>query len=323
MWMLLVLLYGVLKGAREIVKKKALAKSSVIEVLFFYTLLGFLFVTPQVPSAMGLEPKYYFWIALKSFVIFLAWICSFKAIKKMPISLYGVLDLSRVLFATLLGVVVLQETLNTHQVIGLVFVSAGLLLLKFKPSVLLKKLRANLQRKRTKGCKDQTVPGQSDQVMDITDAVTGGSAAVRQSGNEVSVILVLFAFASCMLNAVSGLMDKLLMKNISSSQLQFWYMLFLVLYYLIYILCSHTRIRKEVWKNGWIWLLAILFVIADKALFVANGIPDSRITIMTLLKQSGCVVTILAGKFIFREKNVGYKLFCAAVIVIGIVIGVS
>ena len=263
MWMLLVLLYGVLKGAREIVKKKALTKSSVIEVLFFYTLLGFLFVTPQAPSAMGLEPKYYFWIALKSFVIFLAWICSFKAIKKMPISLYGVLDLSRVLFATLLGVVVLQETLNTHQMIGLVFVSAGLLLLKFKPSVLLKKLRANLQRKRTKGCKDQTVPGQSDQVMDITDAVTGGSAAVRQSGNEVSVILVLFAFASCMLNAVSGLMDKLLMKNISSSQLQFWYMLFLVLYYLIYILCSHTRIRKEVWKNGWIWLLAILFVIAD------------------------------------------------------------
>ena len=324
MWMLLVLLYGVLKGAREIVKKKALTKSSVIEVLFFYTLLGFLFVTPQAPSAMGLEPKYYFWIALKSFVIFLAWICSFKAIKKMPISLYGVLDLSRVLFATLLGVVVLQETLNTHQMIGLVFVSAGLLLLKFKPSVLLKKLRANLQRKRTKGCKDQTVPGQSDQVMDITDAVTGGSAAVRQSGNEVSVILVLFAFASCMLNAVSGLMDKLLMKNISSSQLQFWYMLFLVLYYLIYIIIAKEKIHvKESLKNPWIWLLAILFVIADKALFVANGIPDSRITIMTLLKQSGCVVTILAGKFIFREKNVGYKLFCAAVIVIGIVIGVS
>ena len=324
MWMLLVLLYGVLKGAREIVKKKALTKSSVIEVLFFYTLLGFLFVTPQAPSAMGLEPKYYFWIALKSFVIFLAWICSFKAIKKMPISLYGVLDLSRVLFATLLGVVVLQETLNTHQMIGLVFVSAGLLLLKFKPSVLLKKLRANLQRKRTKGCKDQTVPGQSDQVMDITDAVTGGSAAVRQSGNEVSVILVLFAFASCMLNAVSGLMDKLLMKNISSSQLQFWYMLFLVLYYLVYIIIAKEKIHvKESLKNPWIWLLAILFVIADKALFVANGIPDSRITIMTLLKQSGCVVTILAGKFIFREKNVGYKLFCAAVIVIGIVIGVS
>ena len=41
MWMLLVLLYGVLKGAREILKKKALEKNTVMEVLFFYTLFGF------------------------------------------------------------------------------------------------------------------------------------------------------------------------------------------------------------------------------------------------------------------------------------------
>ena len=46
------------------------------------------------------------------------------------------------------------------------------------------------------------------------------------------------------------------------------------------------------------------------------------VAIMTLLKQSGCVVTILAGRFIFKEKNTGYKLFCATVIVLGIVIGV-
>ena len=38
-------------------------------------------------------------ILIKSFVIFLAWIFSFIAIKKLPISLYGVLDLSRVIFA--------------------------------------------------------------------------------------------------------------------------------------------------------------------------------------------------------------------------------
>ena len=103
-WIFLVLFYGILKGVREIVKKKALQKSTVMEVLFFYTFLAFLFVLPQAKDAGGLEPKYYFYIGLKSFVIFLAWICSFKAISKMPISLYGVLDLSRVLFATLLGV---------------------------------------------------------------------------------------------------------------------------------------------------------------------------------------------------------------------------
>lgn len=279
-WMLLVLFYGVMKGVREIVKKKALTKSTVMEVLFFYTFLAFLFVIPQAKDAGGLEPKYYFYIALKSFVIFLAWICSFKAIDKMPISLYGVLDLSRVLFATILGVVVLQETLSAGGVIGLILVSAGLLMLKFKPGV---------KQKKDEG---------------------------------IQVVYVIFAFASCMLNALSGLMDKLLMKNISSSQLQFWYMLFLFLYYAGYIVVTRTPIRKAVWKNGWIWLLSILFVAADKALFVANGMEASRITVMTLIKQSGCIVTILAGKFIFKEKNIGYKLICAAIIVLGIVAGV-
>lgn len=282
MWMLLVLLYGVIKGVREVVKKMALTKSSVMEVLFFYTLLAFLFVVPDAGNAMGLQTKYYFYIALKSFVIFLAWIFSFKAIDKMPISIYGILDLSRVLFATLLGVFVLQEILSVYQIAGLFLVSAGLILLKYRPGT-----------KKKEAWKE-----------------------------DVQVVYVVSAFASCMLNALSGLMDKLLMKSINSSQLQFWYMLFLLLYYGIYLLVTHTRISKNVWKNGWIWLLSILFVIADRALFIANGMEGSRVTVMTLIKQSGCVVTILAGKFIFKEKNIGYKFFCAAVIVAGIVIAV-
>ena len=280
------LFYGVLKGVREIVKKMALKKNGVIEILFFYTFLAFLFVIPQAKDAGGLELKYYFWIALKSFFVFLAWIFSFKAIKKMPISLYGVLDLSRVLFSTLLGVVILHETLGVMKTIGLVLVSSGLLLLKYRPPFLKSK---------------------EDRIGTV---------------ESVKTIYIVFAFLSCMLNALSGLMDKILMKDMNSSQLQFWYMLFLVIYYAIYMLATKTKLSKNIWKNGWIWLLSILFVLADKALFIANGMADSQVTIMTLLKQSGCVVTILAGKFIFKEKKAGYKLFCAAVIVIGIIIGV-
>ena len=143
MWMFLVLIYGVLKGVREIVKKKSLEKSSVIEVLFLYTLIGFLFVTPQYRAAMGVELPQMVFIALKSFVIFLAWIFSFQAIQKMPLSLYGVLDLSRVLFATLLGVAVLHEVLSAYQIAGLILVASGLLLLKYKPRFL---VRRQLQR---------------------------------------------------------------------------------------------------------------------------------------------------------------------------------
>lgn len=201
----------------------------------------------------------------------------------MPISLYGVLDLSRVLFATMLGVVVLQETLGTFQVIGLILVSAGLLLLKYRP----------------------------------------GHMRAASMGEAVEVRYVVMAFASCLLNAVSGLLDKILMRDITSSQLQFWYLLFLTVFYLLYILISRSPVNwKRAFCNKWVWLLSLLIVVADRALFVANGMEGSRITVMTLLKQAGCVVTILAGRFLFKEKNTTYKLVCAAVIIAGIVIGV-
>lgn len=285
MWVWLVLLYGVLKGVREIVKKKALEKNSTIEVLFMYTFLSFVLVLPSAGVSVGVEPRFYFYIAMKSFVIFLAWMCSFRAIKRMPISLYGVLDLSRVLFATLLGVVVLQETLGAFQVVGLLLVSAGLLLLKYHPK--------------------------------------NAREAAKMAGESVEIRYVVMAFASCLLNAVSGMLDKILMRDITSSQMQFWYLFFLTLFYLLFILISRTPVNwKRAVCNKWVWLLSLLIVIADRALFVANGMEGSRVTMMTLLKQAGCVVTILAGRFLFREKNTTHKLVCAAVIVAGIVIGV-
>ena len=129
MWMWLVLLYGLIKGAREIVKKKSLQYSSVAEVLFFYTLFAFLMVLPDCKNAMGISVHMLGWIFLKSLIIFCAWILSFKAIKKMPISLYGVLDLSRVLLATLLRNIVVNEVMTTNQIITLNLVAMILLLL--------------------------------------------------------------------------------------------------------------------------------------------------------------------------------------------------
>lgn len=296
MWMLLVLLYGLLKGAREIAKKKAMVKNSVMEVLVIYTLLSFIFVIPQAPQAGGIEPRFFIFIAIKSFCIFLAWICGFRSLKRLPVSLYGILDLSRVLFGTSFGVIFLGEILSPFQIAGLITVCSGLLLLKFKPTFL--KRLFNIEE-------------------------TSSNITITSDTQKIpTYIYVILAFASCLLNSISGFMDKILMKDLTSSQLQFWYMLFLISYYIIYILITREKIRLNVFKNIWVWLLAIMFVIGDKALFIANGMSESRITVMTLIKQSGCLVTIIGGKFIFKEKNTSYRFFCAIIIITGIVLGV-
>lgn len=290
-WILLVLLYGVFKGFREIAKKKAMEEHSVMEILFFYSLIAFVLIIPTAGDAFKLPVNYFWLIFLKSFVIFVAWILGFEAIKKMPISTYGVLDLSRVLFSTFFGVTVLGETLGLTSVIGIVLVGGGLLLLKYEP-----KKKAELAG-------------------DVSTTIT------ENDRERLKPIVVIAAFGSCFLNALSGLMDKLFMKDVSSSQLQFWYMLYLVLLYLAFILVRRIPLRLSALKNKWIWLLSILFVIADKALFVANSYPESKVTVMTLLKQAGCIVTIMAGRFVFKEKNTGFKLLCAAIIIAGITIG--
>ncbi len=308
-WILLTLVYGLLKGGREIAKKKAMTRNTVMEVLLIYTFVGFLMVVPRVPNAMGLAPKYYGFIAIKSFVIFLAWILSFRALKHLPVSLYGILDLSRVLLATLLGVIVLHEVLRWNQYLGLALVAFGLLSLKFR-----------LFGKKPSAAKALPAPSSSSPATSDPRGPATSSASDSDSGNAGKFIIM--AFGSCLLNAVSGLMDKLLMKSINGAQLQFWYMLFLLLFYLIYVLVTRTKISKTIWKNGWVWLLAIMFVIGDAALFAANGISGSRVTVMTLIKQSGCFVTIVGGKFIFHEKDIGYRLFCAAIIFCGILVSV-
>lgn len=296
LWIWLVLLYGVLKGAREITKKKSMEKNTVMEVLFVYTLLSFLMVTPGASKVGGVGWQDMLWIALKSFVIFVAWIFSFKAIKKMPISLYGLLDLSRVIFSTLMGVIILGEVMSFGQIIGLTLVCAGLLLYRYQTA--------------------------ENRVLKKSSSSRTG--AVKVQTEKVEWKIVCFALLSCLLNGVSGTMDKVLMQRMSSTQLQFWYMLFLVLFYLAYILFTKTKIRfVSALKNYWIWILSIMFVVGDKALFIANQSPDSKVTVMTLLKQAGSIVTILAGKFIFKEKNIGYKLFCAGVIIAGIVLSVA
>ena len=313
-WILLVLLYGLLKGGREITKKLAMQKNTVLEVLVAYTIISFLFVIPQAPNAGGMQPRFFFYIAIKSFCIFLAWICGFNALKKLPVSLYGILALSRILFSTFCGIVFLGESLGLWQAFGLVVVCTGLLMLRFQ--------KKEVQVNETKASDETPVATTHAPAISQTLKIFPANSHGFFKKNADSPALYIFlAFASAILNAVSGFLDKILMKDLTSSQLQFWYMLFLVAYYLIYMLFRHQKFNLNVSRNIWVWLLAVMFVAGDKALFIANGIPESKVTIMTLIKQSSCIVTIIGGRLVFKEKNIAYKLLCAAIIIAGILMG--
>lgn len=283
-WIGLTSFYGVAAGVRNLLKKEALKKSPLLEVLFLYTLSSFIFISPVSlipdPGAMLLDNGiYYFYLLLKSFVIFIAWILAFKAMSKLPISLFGVLETSRVIFATILGVFLVNETMSKNRYTGLFLVMAGLILVNIRGE--------------------------------------------NKESRKASFAPIVCVITASILNSISGTMDKLLLRTgeLNSAQLQFWFMLFTSLLYFIYVLITKTKIHlSTIIKNPCIIIMGILLLLGDRALFMANESKDSLVTVMILLQQLSLVVTIILGKIFFREKHIIYRLFCAALVISGIVI---
>lgn len=278
MWIIYIIIYSILKGARDLIKKKALQRSSATEVLVLYTCAAFLLTIPDAPGAFRADFSAMPLVVLKAAILFAAYLCAFHAIKALPISLYGVVDLSRMMFSILLGVVFLQEVMGPWQVVGMLLVAAGILLLK----------------------------------------VPAKNSTPQQTAKKTFVFLTFF---QSFLNACSGVLDKVITRTMSPGQLQFWFMLFLAGFYVIYAVITKVKINwKTAFSNYWIWIMAVIYIIADKFLFMANGIEESQVVLMTLLKRSGVMVTILGGKLFFGEKRVGYKLLCAAIVLCGIML---
>ncbi len=276
-WILFIFIYAFLKGSREGMKKAALKKSSSNEILFFYTLIGFVAAAPfSWREALATPPMFIFYSFIKAAVVSGAWMLAFLALKKMSVSLYGIMDLSRMVFSTMLGVFVLGEDFTIPKAIGVTLVIIGLLLVNLKKDT---------------------------------------------SSDKITFSVLVAALLNCFLNAVSGTMDKILMKSMESGQLQFWFMFFSTVIYLVIILLRREKISVKCLKtNYWIPIMSISLIVGDKLLFEANANPASEVTVMTIIKQSAVIVTVLTGWLIFKEKHILYKIMCAGIVLAGIFI---
>ena len=276
LWVIFVVIYAVLKSSRDCMKKASLKRSTLYEVLFFYTLIGLCLALPSLPEALTLSLKLIFFIFIKSCVVCTAWFFSCMALGKMSVSLYGIMDLARVVFSMVLGVFTLGETLTVPKVIGAVLVIVGLMLVNMKKT---------------------------------------------SSVEKTSVSVIIYSLLCCFFNSVSGTMDKALMKDgqMTSGQLQFWFMFFMTVIYAVTLFMHRKEINiKSLSRNYWIPLMSISLVVGDRLLFEANASPLSEVTVMTVIKQSSVIVTVLLGWLIYKEKNIPYKLFCCAIVLAGI-----
>lgn len=274
-WVLLTILYALIIGFYNCAKKKAVKQNSVYEVNAYLALISF-FLTMLISNNVFLiDLRYLPIIFVKSLIIAGAWLTAAYLINKIPISLFAVLMLSKILFSVILSIIWLKEKITITTFIGMIIVITGLILV-------------NHNKENNK--------------------------------KEISKKHLFIMLLSCLLSSISSVLDKKLLINMTSSQLQFWFLLFLTIILFIALLIKEKKITyKTVIKNYWILLMAISVVIADRFLFMAKEIPESKISIITIINQLSTIEIIILGKIMFKEKKIIKKLLCSLLIIIGII----
>ena len=278
-WILYTLIYAIFTGFFQCAKKKAVEKNTIYEVLAVFSTIAFILtaLTSNKVFNIGFTPLII--VFIKSIIIVIAWILSLHAIQKMPISLYSVINLSKIVFSIIMSVVFLGEKLTVLLIVGAIIIILGLFLVNKVSNV--------------------------------------------KSKKETSLKIILILLVSCLLNSISAIIDKQVLKYINPMQLQFWFLLFLSICYWVILLFKDKKLDiKKIKKNYWILIAAICLTVADRFLFKANEVSESKVSIMTLIKQVSVIEGIILGKILFDEKNIIKKLLCSLLIIIGILLTV-
>lgn len=153
----------------------------------------------------------------------------------------------------------------------------------------------------------------------ILGLILVNKTANKEKSKEKSMILIVLLLISCLLNSISAIIDKKVLLHITSGQLQFWFLLFLTIFYWIILIIKKKKIDlKTIKKNYWIPIVSIALVMGDRFLFKANEDLDSQVIVMTMLKQLSVIISILLGKIVFEEKDILKKLLYSLLIIGGI-----
>ena len=119
--------------------------------------------------------------------------------------------------------------------------------------------------------------------------------------------------------AASGLYDKFLLKMYEPLQVQAWYSLYQCIIMGVTIFIIKRRAMDST-PFQWRWTIpcvAIFLTIADIAYFYALSLPDSMISVMSMIRRGSVLVSFMYGVMVLREKNVKMKLIDLSILLVG------
>lgn len=277
MYIFLSFVYAIFIGIYNIFKKLAREKSKSSVILVIFTTICFLLSLLWIPQGIAI-PSNMIWIfILKGFIASLNWYIVLRIMKHSNLSLVIAMDMLSTVLTFVFGISVFGESINPMQIVGSVIIVVGVALI-------------NLLNKKESG--------------------------------KTNVAYVLLLLLAAFISTGCGVIDKYTTMHLTNFQVQFWFLLFACVFSWIYFAIDSIKekqflLRKEDFKNYWIYPIALCLFLGDFMLFMAYKQPGSQMIIISIISKLKILVAIFAGIFIFKEKNVVKKILLTLLIVLG------
>lgn len=146
-------------------------------------------------------------------------------------------------------------------------------------------------------------------------SLSGKKEGIRFHKNKWIFFLLLAAVAG----AASGLYDKFLMQQFSSTAVQFWFNSYQCVLMLVVLLVLWYPKREKTTHFEWRWsiiLVSVFLTIADFVYFYALTDPDAMISIVSMVRRSSVLVSFAGGALLFHEKNLKGKAIDLVLIIV-------
>ena len=127
---------------------------------------------------------------------------------------------------------------------------------------------------------------------------------------------------SITMGALSGLYDKHLMRSMDVMTVQVWFNLYQLAIMSVILLALWYPHRQTSTPFQWRWniiFISVFLCVADWIYFYALTLPDSMISIVSMVRRSSVLVTFTAGALFFHEKNLKSKAFDLLLVLLGMI----
>ncbi len=298
MWFILALVSAVCLGFYDVFKKISLRDNAVLPVLLLNTLIGSLLFLPLIISSYAgllLPDSHWFvpsatvethlWVVLKAIIVLSSWICSYFAMKHLPITLVGPINATRPVMTLLGAMLVFQEQFNLWQWAGVALAIFSFFLMSRSG----RKEGVNFFHNRWI-------------LLLVLAAVLGACSGLYDK----------FLLRSPSLGGI-GLNPIFVQSWFNIYQFGLMTLVFAFLWW---------PIRKSTTVFQWRWSIlgiSIFLALADLVYFYALTDPDVLIAIVSMTRRSSVLVSFLFGAFLWRENNIRAKAFDLLLVFISLI----